>query len=483
MNFFERIRFVISGTKSVATVVPTWEEGRPVEPETKYEDIVKEGWRKNELIFACINKTANTASQVNLQILSMDKVVVDDHPLKKLIDQPNPFMSQFDFWYSILAFQKLAGWAVFEKERSASGQPVALWPLRPDWVSEIPSSQTVIGAYKYQPPGVKAAYLAPQDVLAFRLFDPLGIYHHWPPVAVAARIGTVDNSTTDYLAKFFDQGGIPPGILKTKMKINDAVVTDLRRRWSERYGGFQNWMAPAVLDSDAEYQKVGLDFREMGFENLDARNEARICMVLDVPPIMVSANIGLLRSTFSNYREARLAWWQDSLLPVYKNLEDTLISGFVEDFGDLKTQWDFSSVPALQEERSARWERAISAFQAGAITLNQFAGEVGFPDYGPWGDVFMRQLSYVEVPVRGSTPEANPAIEPNDEQTRASVDSENPASGQPNEADAYEPSYGEKQQGFNETRLGIETRMESELAKFLKGQRGRVLDKVKEKYA
>lgn len=408
MNIFNRLKsatFAFFGeSKTVATLMPTWAEGRPVDKEVNFEQIVKEGWRKNELMFACINKTANTASQVNL-LITKGKKAQDNHPLKILIDRPNPFMSQFDLWYAILAFQKLSGWAVFEKERSGAGKVVALWPLRPDWLKELPSSTKVIGGYKYEPPGLTAQFIPTEDVLAFRLFDPLGMFHHWPPVAVASRVGTVDNRTTDYIDKFFIEGGIPPGILKTRMKLNDAIVTDIRRRWSERYGGMSNWMAPAVLDSDAEYQKVGLDFREMGFEVLDARNEARICMVLDVPPIMVSANIGLLRSTFSNYREARLAWWQDSLVPLYKNLKDTLVTGFTDDFGDIETEWDFSSVPALQEELNARWDRAIKAFMAGAITINTFNAQIGLPDLGLNGEVFVRQLSLIEVPARpGITP-------------------------------------------------------------------------------
>lgn len=478
MNFFDRLRFLITGeSKGVATLVPTWKQGQPVDHEIKYEDVIKEGWRKNELIFACINKTANTAAQVNLNIVDQSDKVILDHPLKKLLNQPNPYMSQFDLWYAILAFQKLSGWAVFEKERSASGQPVALWPLRPDWVKEIPSNTEVIGGYKYEPPGLTPVVIPPKDVLVFKVFDPLGMFYHWPPVAVAARIGSADNSTTDYISDFFKQGGIPPGILKTRMKINDTIVSDIRRRWQERYGGFQNWLAPAVLDSDAEYQKIGLDFREMGFDGLDARNEARICMVLDVPPIMVSANIGLLRSTFSNYREARLAWWQDSLLPTYRNLEDGLMAGLKEDFGDVGTQWDFSRVPALQEERSKRWERAISAFTAGAITLNQFAGEVGFPDYGPWGDHMVRQLSYVEIRPGGPTPESNPAIEPTDNP----ADQQNQPKFGGTEETPY-PNTPETKQAPPPKKYEIEKSMERRLTTFLENQQERVLAELKKTY-
>lgn len=469
MNVFSRMalafRALTGDTKTVATMIPSWQEGQPVYPEVKYDVMVKEGWRKNELIYACINKTANTAAQVDLLVKDRGKVL-EDHPLKLLINNPNPFMSQFDLWFSVLAYQKLSGWAVFEKERDGYGMPVRLWPLRPDWLHELPSSSNVIRGYKYEPPNLEPKYIRKEDVLAFRLFDPLGIYKHWSPVAVAARIGSVDNATTDFISLFFQQGGTPPGILKTKVKLNDDMVTDIRRRWRERYGGYHHWQEPAVLDSDAEYQKVGSSFQEMGFEVLDARNEARICMVLDVPPIMVSANIGLLRSTFSNYREARLAWWQDSLLPTYSNLEDGLITGLKEDFGDVQTEWDFHRVPALQEERDARWDRAIKAFQSGAVTLNEFCAEVGLPDKGPTGDVFIRQLSQVEVPLRkprDPIPSPEPVAEPEDETEpeEEPVEEEGKAS-YPEEVKAA-PSYDEE-------RRDIEDRMSGKLEKLLKQQ-------------
>lgn len=404
MNRWQRFRFrladLISNVRAAANILSTWEEGTPLYPEVQYEAMVKEGYRKNELIFSCIGKTASTASQVNLNVLSPANEVLPNHPLKALIDQPNPFMSQYDFWYSVIIFQKLSGWAAYEKERNALGEIVALWPLRPDWLEEIRSSTKVVAGYRYGPDATDKKPIRAEDVLVFRVFDPLGFFHHFPPVAVASRVGTVDNSATDYLQLFFQHGGTPPGIIKTKIRLKDAMVTDLRRRWGDRYGGVAGWLQPAILDQDAEYQKIGLDFREMGFETLDSRNEARICMVLDVPPIMISTNIGLLRSTFSNYREARLAWWQDSLLPHYANLRDALVSGLQNEFEGISLEWDFSRVPALQEERSARWERAGNAFAIGAITLNEFSNEVGLPDKGPAGEVYVRPLSHQEVPNR-----------------------------------------------------------------------------------
>jgi HK97 family phage portal protein len=407
MRFGERASLawsILTGRnrKTVATLLETWKEGKPTYSEVSFVNMVKEGWRRNELIFACISKTANTAAQVGLQVTNQAGKALPNHPLKKLIQRPNPYMSEFDFWAAVIIYQKLAGRAVFEKVRSRAGQVVELWPLRPDYLSPIPSSKKMIAAYEYEPPGVGKITLAPEDVLDFKLFDPLNQYNPWPPVAVAARVGDVDNAATDYIKLFFEKGGVPPGLLKTVQKLQDANVADIRRRWRERYGGYAHWLEPAVLDMDAEYQKIGYSFDEMGFDVLDARNEARICQVLDTPPIIVGAKIGLDRSTYSNYKEARLAWWEDTLLALYASFLDVAQNQIVPDFGEnALVDWDFSRVKAFQDQTNAAWQRAKEALLAGGITVNEYRELIGKENIGPAGDVFLRGNTLQFVSLEG----------------------------------------------------------------------------------
>lgn len=423
------LAFTARGEKQIATMVPTWKEGRPTYPESSFANNVKYGWRRNELIFSCISKTANTASQVELVVQNKkDGEQLLDHPLKQLIQRPNPYMSEFDFWAAVIIYQKLAGRAVFEKERSRGGQVVRLWPLRPDWLKPLPSSKRVVSGYEYSPPGIDPATLKPQDVLDFKLFDPVNMYHSWPPVSVAARVGDVDNTATDYIKLFFEKGGVPPGLLKTVQKLNDAAVADIRRRWKERYGGYEHWIEPAVLDSDAEYQKIGFNFSEMGLDVLDGRDEARICMVLDVPPIIVGAKVGLERATYSNYKEARQAWWEDSLIPLYASQNDVIANQLSPEFGDdMITVWDFSKVPALQEERNSRWTRAVEALQVGGITVNEFREEIGLPNIGSRGDVFLRPMTILETSSGGKAllaGEMETKDTPRDQRVRLDIEKE-----------------------------------------------------------
>ncbi len=155
-----------------------------------------------------------------------------------------------------------------------------------------------------------------------------------------------------------------------------------------------------MLDADAEYQKIGLDFKEMTFDALDKRNEKRICMVLHTPKILV----GVEEGTYDNYKEARRQLWEDWLSSQFKRLRDEMQTDLAADFGDdIELKWDFSEVPALQEERDKRWSRAQAALTGAGITRNEFREEIGKQPVAD-GDVFLQSQLVVEIPAKTVRP-------------------------------------------------------------------------------
>lgn len=386
-----------------ALTLPTWQRGQPYYELQTFENYVTHGYRKNELIFACIEAHQLTAASVSYRVY--DRRSGDDlpdHPLRRLLERPNPFMSEYEFLWLITGFLKLAGKAYFEKVYDRSGNLVALWPMRPDFVEIMPDQHRFIGAYRYTVPGVAQIDMPAEQVLAIRNTDPLDPYRSFAPVQVAARVGDVDNHITDYIKLFFERGAMPSGILKIDKPLTDAEVAGLRRRWAERYGGFNRWFEPAVLDQHADYQRIELSFAEMQFEVLDDRDEARICAVLRVPPIIAGARIGLKFGTYSNYEEARKMWWQDVLKPQYEFISDALTRDLARDYGDeVEIRADLSNVPALQESESHKWQRAERALAGGWMTVNEVREYLGLSTIGVAGDVFLRSFGVQPVDTQG----------------------------------------------------------------------------------
>lgn len=417
-----RRRPVAKADPQVALWMPSWQEGQPVKTGQSFENAVKYGWKRNELIYACIMKSAKAVASVTLRVENATGEELPDHPLRKLITRPNPHMAEFGFHATRVIHNKLSGHSYWEVVRSRAGQPVQLWPLRPDWVSPLLTRAGLVG-WSYGPPGVEPTTLAPENVIDIPLFDPMSQFGGTAPVLVAGYAGDIDNAVSNFAKDFFERGALPAGVLKSSQKLQSADVEQIRAMWADRYGGADKWMtAPAVLDMDSEYQRITMSFEEMGFESLDSRNEARICMVLDIPPIVVGANVGLERATYSNYAQADESWWRNSIIPDLKHERDVLQHHLGAEFGAIRLAWDFSEVPALQEDVSAVWERARSHLIGGGITVNEYRHMVGLGAVDG-GDVFLRQLSTAPVPLgaiaasvptgprpdAGATPDAAPA--------------------------------------------------------------------------
>ena len=115
-------------------------------------------------------------------------------------------------------------------------------------------------------------------------------------------------------------------------------------------------------------------------------------MILEVPPVLINATVGMRHSTYNNFESTRKVWWTDKLLPMFKHLGDTINGQLTPEFGeDVIAQWDFSRVPALQEESNARWERVTAAYSVGILTRNDARREMGLSDLGAEGEVFAGQ--------------------------------------------------------------------------------------------
>lgn len=417
----DMLRYIEKQSASTSTII-SYDKAKA--PETNYEALVKSGWRRNELIYACVSKKASTASQIALRVVKTGKkqVEIDDHPLRQLLVKPNPHMVESDFWASIIIQQDFAGVAYFEKVRSRAGFTVELWPMRPDWVRPIASKEGELVSYLYCVPNRAPIPFALEDVLPFRMYDPLNQFFGYPPVAVLSRTGDMDNNATDYIRMIFQEGGVPPGILTTTQPINDAVAQRIRAMYREQYGGYKNWGTPMVLGYDTKYQETGLGIDKMGLEVLDARSEVRICLALKVPPVIVGAKIGLERASLSNVREYQRDWWDNDLFPIYKSFADVVREHLLSEYNqpNLDLEWDFDEVPALQEDRDLRRIQALDAFRAGAITRNAFNVEWGYDELGEVGEVYVMSSSLVEVPAAlglagMEQPEPEPVMVPEEE--------------------------------------------------------------------
>lgn len=382
--------------------VVTWGMGN-------FLNYVNDGFNLNALVYAAIMYKVRAAAQVRLRGYSGDpdspEPLPSNHPLSKLLARPNPYQSFAELHGLLIAYLNLAGNAYIyvDRDGAVGGVPRALYPLRPDRVWLIPGSGIVKG-YLYRPPTYGSADgvpILPEDLIHIKFpnlaDDYEGMGYGLSPMSPLAQSADIDNNATRFIKLFFERGGMPVGILKYNVPLDTRQILEIKQKWRDVYGGVGNWTDVGVVDSDAEYQKLGQDFSKLGMDQMDMRNESRILGPFGVPPILIGSQIGLERSTFSNYGEARTAFWQDTM--VYElRLE---LDSFAHYLGTPKgefVQWDFSQVPALKQnigELAASAQKLFSmgvpAHQAlatvGLRVPNFNSGDISFLQAGlnPWG--------------------------------------------------------------------------------------------------
>ena len=67
----------------------------PTHKNYKYEDLAKEGYLKNAIVFRCVNEISSGASAVKYQLFNGDEEL-EYHPLINLLDRPNPLQRNFE---------------------------------------------------------------------------------------------------------------------------------------------------------------------------------------------------------------------------------------------------------------------------------------------------------------------------------------------------------------------------------------------------
>ncbi len=399
MSFADRLQLAylaLTGGSKAVQIVPTWELGRPKPLPIDYATLVRDGYQRNEIVYACIRYIANSAASAPIVCYGKDDEELDPlHPLMNLLAHPNAVMSGSDLIEALLVMLNIAGDAFFEKERANGGKVVGLWPMRPDRVAPIVGKYAP-ESYTYTVGNMQTIFKA-NDVLHFRYYNPTDDVFGQSPLAVCARSTDADNERTDFTRTFFTNAAVPYGLLKTKVKLAQGEAARLQEQWQDQHAGTSKWHKVAVLDSDAEYQRLGLTQTEMDFPGLTALSESRICMAFRVPPILIGALVGLDRSTFSNWAESRRTFWQDTMTPTLTKLADALTEGLAREFDGATVQFDFNQVQALQEDATQQWARAQQAVTGGWLSVNEARDIVGLePVTG--GDVFLRGMATVTEP-------------------------------------------------------------------------------------
>ncbi|MGG3737205.1 phage portal protein [Aeribacillus pallidus] len=363
-------------------LIAAWFIGEPVWTPTDFANLAREGFERNIWVYRCIMAVAEAGASVPWilyqKLRNGERKEIEQHDLLNLLDKPNPLMSRQDLMEHIIAFQLLAGNAYLQHAGPKVGPPKELWVLRPDRVKIIADPVDLVAGYEYKiDDGLKQEF--PADVVThFKLFSALNDFYGLSPIQVAARGIDADNFANKWNASMFQNGARPSGAMITDNTLGDEQYKRLKEQIREQYSGSSNAGKPMLLEGGLDWKEMSLSPKDMDFIESKKMSRLEICAAFGVPPEIVG---DMEHATYSNYQEARKAFYQETVIPILIKIRDRLNSTLVKKFGEnLYLDIDKDGIDALQEERDKVWDRVIRAVDRGILMVNEARREMGYEE-------------------------------------------------------------------------------------------------------
>jgi HK97 family phage portal protein len=386
MGFLDRFRAPAETKESAAHRLHTQlvSLGQPAWSKRDYSAFAKEGYVQNVVAYQAINKIAESIASVEWTAFNGDTEVTEA-PMLDLVRTPNPFQTSEQFFMEYVGFLMISGNGY--RETISVGDDVReMYALRPDRMKIIPSANGRPAKYCYEVNGRKTFFDADpktgaSDIQHLKLFNPVDDWYGLAPTEAAAYSIDVHNASMGWMQALLQNSARPSGALVVEgdEQLSDEQFARLKAQTEDQYSGAQNAGRPMLLEGGMKWQQMGLSPTDMGI--IDSKNASArdICLAWGVPPQLLGIPGD---NTYSNYSEARLSFWEDTVLPLLG-----LIAGDLSrKLGNgLELRPDLEKIPAIVDRRAKLWEMTEAT---NSLTVNEKREAMGYPPING-GDVLL----------------------------------------------------------------------------------------------
>lgn len=360
----ERLAAPETKKSRMAALLAVSHAGQPAWTPRDYAALAREGFQGNAIVYRVVRMIAEAAASVPW-LYYEGRQERPDHPLARLLLQPNPLEGGADFLEQLYGFLLVSGNAYAEAVR-IDGVVREIHALRPDRMTLVPGTKGWPEAYEYNVDGRKLRYAIHEDerpILHVRFFHPLNDFYGLSPMEAAASAIDVHNAAMGWNKALLDNGARPSGALVYNGPPGIALSSEqferLKAELEESFQGSANAGRPLLLEGGLDWKALSVSPRDMDFIEAKAAAARDIALAFGVPPLL----IGLPGdNTYSNYSEANRAFWRQCVLPLAQRIASHMARWLGPDFGTPPTiNLDLDAVAALSEEREALWRRLGSA--------------------------------------------------------------------------------------------------------------------------
>lgn len=359
-----------------------------------YKSFAKEAYAMNVIAASAINRVANAVATMEWEAVLPSGDVVTTHPYLDLINNPNPIQSGAEWWRAKVSYLLLNGNSYDERVLGSRMIPKELWTLRPDRMTVIPSQTGLPSGYEYKVGQQKIIFDAnpvtgESDIRHTKLFHPTDDWYGLSPVEAGAFGVDQHNETMKWIQALLQNSARPSGALTidNETSLSDEEFNRLKAEIDEQYAGSGNAGRPMLLEGGLKWSAMGLSPVDMEILRVKESAARDIALAFGVPPLLLNIPGD---NTYANYREARLGFYEDTIIPFVEYEIGELNSWLSPAFGGAKIRPNLDSVEALADKRARMWKMAD---ESDDLTLDESRELKGYkPIGGAKGKMLMSEI-------------------------------------------------------------------------------------------
>jgi HK97 family phage portal protein len=341
----------------------------PQVAEWNADNAIRQGYLANVIAYRCVQIIADTIASLPFRAgPDLEKRTQWDSraPLAKLLgpapNGPAPKLSARKLFAWSIAQRLVTGRFAWEIELDNAKNPVAFWPLPVAHLKPIPADGGNEWFTKFQyGRSDKPRNLRPDQV--FYDWEPGQLDFREPESALqASRYDlSVAVMADRYSYAFLKNGAMPAAVVITEAFPDTATFERFKQNWRGQYQGPDNGgmvhfqeakpdRPEAAKLSDAIYvQSLGVSQKDAQFIDSHKQHLQMIAISLGVHWSKLDAS----GRTFDNAKEEDKSFWQSTLFPHIRDLEDAINMDLAPRVGSDAGWFDLTEVESLKPDR--RW--------------------------------------------------------------------------------------------------------------------------------
>lgn len=339
-------------------------------------------------VYACIRMISDSVAMTPLNVYQKTddgRDQLEDDALKKLIQNPAPYTTYFQWMDAMLA--QTVGWgngySVIERDGNTAISLIYIPSANVGIYTT--NSKTDPYYYKVTMSDNTTINVFPDDMVHFRNITLDG-YTGLSPIGLHS--STFDRAfhEGEFATNYVKNSGSMSGIITSDKRLKPEQVKQLKEDFGTAYSGSENaGKTPVLVDGMQYTQLKPISPADADYVRSKELTKAEVMEIFKVPPPL----LGVIDATYNNTEQLALIYQRYTLSPIYTMIQQEMTLKLVNDVKQGTIYYEFESDALLNATAKDKAEVITKLTEKGVMSLNEARRKYNLKDKTGLDDVVL----------------------------------------------------------------------------------------------